>query len=199
MGLTARQSEILDWLHDYIHAMGFAPSARELCAHFRFSSPKAATDHLQALEKKGCIQRQPGKARSISILVPPRGIPLLGEIPAGLPGEATEFLQDNLDCQPKDFGIHDARKAFALKVRGDSMIGRHLVDGDIVILEHRAMPRHGDIVAALLDGEATLKTLVLSGDKAWLKAENPNYPKLFPIGSLEIQGVARGVIRKTLP
>ena len=75
------------------------------------------------------------------------------------------------------------------------MIGRQIFDGDIVLLEHDATPQHGDIVAALIDNESTLKTFVRKGGKVWLRAENPRYPDLIPAWDLQIQGVARAIIR----
>ena len=92
-------------------------------------------------------------------------------------------------------GYKPTKNAFALRVRGDSMIGRHIVDGDFVILEHGPDPRNGDIVAALIDGDCTLKTYVVNGGKPFLKAENPKYPKMIPAQELVIQGVFRALIR----
>jgi repressor LexA len=83
-----------------------------------------------------------------------------------------------------------------LRVNGDSMIGRHIVSGDIVVLEHGPEPRHGQVVAALIDGESTLKTFVRKGNKFYLKAENPKYPDLIPAEELMIQGVFKALIRK---
>jgi repressor LexA len=93
-------------------------------------------------------------------------------------------------------GYKPTKNAFALRVSGDSMIGRHIVDGDVVVVEHGQTPRHGDVVAALIDGESTLKTFVADKGKPHLRAENPKYPKLFPAGELVIQGVMVALIRK---
>ena len=90
------------------------------------------------------------------------------------------------------------RVLFALRVTGDSMIGRHICDGDIVILDHAREPRHNDIVAALIDRKSTLKTFIQKGSKRFLKAENPKYPDLIPSEELMIQGVFRGLIRKAV-
>jgi repressor LexA len=93
-------------------------------------------------------------------------------------------------------GFKPTRSTFALRVVGDSMIGRHVCDGDIVILEHGAEPRHGQIVAALIDRKTTLKTFVVKNKKPFLKAENPKYPDLVHSEELVIQGVVRALIRK---
>ena len=87
-------------------------------------------------------------------------------------------------------------RTFALEVRGDSMTGKHILDGDLVVLEHGANPKPGDVVAALIDGESTLKTFLLRGTKPFLKAENPKYPDLIPAQELVIQGVLKLVIRR---
>jgi repressor LexA len=83
-----------------------------------------------------------------------------------------------------------------LRVTGDSMIGRHILDGDFVVLEHGPEPRTGQIVAALIDGASTLKTFVLKGGKPYLRAENPKYPDLIPAQELMIQGVVKALIRR---
>jgi repressor LexA len=104
-------------------------------------------------------------------------------------------VEQRLPIDPASFGISERSNAFAVRVSGDSMIGRHIFDGDIVLLEHGTTPRKGDIVAALIDNESTLKTMVRKNGNAWLHAENPLYPDLIPANDLIIQGVARAVIR----
>ena len=95
----------------------------------------------------------------------------------------------------ESIGFKPTRNTFALRVTGDSMIDRHILNGDIVVLEHGPEPRHGDIVAALIDGESTLKTFLRKSGKPYLKAENPKYPDLIPAQELMIQGIARAVLR----
>jgi repressor LexA len=90
-------------------------------------------------------------------------------------------------------------KTFALRVRGDSMIDAHILDGDIVILEDRKDVQSGDIVAALIDGETTLKRYVMEHGRPYLKAENPLYPNLVPARELRIQGVMVSLVRKQMP
>ena len=85
---------------------------------------------------------------------------------------------------------------FGLEVHGDSMIGKHIVNGDIVVVEHGVQPRSGDVVAALIDGQVTLKTFVLQRGKPYLRAENPRYPNLIPQEELQIQGVMVALVRK---
>jgi repressor LexA len=156
-----------------------SPSLREICVAMGFRSTNAASDLVQKLEDSGAIVRDPRRARSIRLVrKPAKGIPLLGNIPAGHPDPVTTAADETVAIDPLDFGIRGFGNAFALRVRGDSMIGRNLVDGDLVLCDRSASPRDRDIVAALIDRETTLKTLVLSNGKAWLKAENPAYPDL---------------------
>ena len=93
-------------------------------------------------------------------------------------------------------GIRPTPRTFALRVSGDSMVGRHILDGDVVVCEHGKNPGSGDVVAALIDNESTLKTFVREKGRSWLRAENPRYPTLIPAAELVIQGVVVAVIRK---
>lgn len=171
------------------------PTYREICERFRYKSTKAAADVVAALERKGLVKREKGRARGIRLLQANVGVPLLGRISAGLPQEVLEDTDRRLAIDPTFYGIRDRSKAFALRVSGDSMIGRQIFDGDIVLLEQYARPENGDVVAALLDNESTLKTFLGTGSTVWLRAENPKYPDLIPATDLQIQGVGRAVIR----
>jgi repressor LexA len=93
-------------------------------------------------------------------------------------------------------GIRPLNRTFALRVSGDSMMGKHIVNGDVVVIEHGKEPRSGDVVAALIDGQSTLKTFVVQRGRAFLRAENPKYPDLIPAAELVIQGVIVALIRK---
>lgn len=177
------------------------PTMREICQEFGFRSPRSATDHVNALIRKGLLERSRGRsARSVRLKDIPAsaGIPLLGNIRAGLPEDAVELHTKTLPLSPKMFGISDASKAFALIVQGDSMEGCHLLDGDTVILETKSDAVSGNIVAAVIDGQCTLKTFLRSGSKVWLRAENPRYPDLIPADQLKIQGIVRAVLRLTV-
>jgi repressor LexA len=123
-------------------------------------------------------------------------IPLFGSIPAGLPQAREQEAEGCVSVDIVSIGFKPTRNSFALRVTGDSMIGRHILAGDVVVLEHGPEPRNGQIVAALIDGESTLKTFVLRGAKPYLRAENPKYPDLIPAQELMIQGVFKALIRK---
>jgi repressor LexA len=198
--LTIRQKEVLDFIRQEQGRTGYSPSSREIQAHFGFSSQTAAMNHLRALEKKRFIVRTPGKARSAvdsnfrrQRLV--KMVPVVGNIPAGIPVESAEQAETELGIDPGAFGAVSRDKVFALIVRGDSMIGAQIADGDTVILK-KSDPRNRDIVAALIDGESTLKRYVVEGGVHYLRAENPDFPDLLPASELEVQGVMIGLLRK---
>jgi repressor LexA len=199
--LTSRQQEVLDFIERAQAEDGVVPSSREIQQHFGFASQTAAMNHLRALEKKGVIQRQAGKARAVALTTHLErerivDIPIYGAIAAGM-AEMVEQENDGLvSVDAESIGVGRGRRMFALKVRGDSMIGAQIADGDLVILEIRE-PRHNDIVAALIDGETTIKRFIASDARPHLRAENPAYPELFPVGELVIQGVMVALIRRT--
>lgn len=194
--LTACQQSLLELIQERMADDAMPPTCREICSHFGYKSPKAATDLLDQLEKKGWITRVPGRARNIRLTQSSAtGVPFLGSIPAGVPVDSESVQDTLLNLNPAAFGIRDRRLAFALRADGDSMIGRHIYPGDIVVFEAKVIPRPENIVAALIDQKSTLKTFVQKGGKSWLRAENPRYPDLEPAWDLQIQGVARGVIR----
>jgi repressor LexA len=201
--LTRRQQQIVDFLQSFQQERGLMPTIQEIAAQFGFRSPNAVTSHLRLLRQKGILDREPGKARSLRLLTPwqkLRGrivdIPLYGTIPAGLAQDKEQTAEGCVTVDVESIGFKPTRNTFALRVTGESMLGRHILDGDIVVLEHGPEPRHGDVVAALIDGESTLKTFVKRNGKPYLKAENPKYPDLLPAQELMIQGVFKALIRK---
>jgi len=199
MKLTARQQEILDFLHAEHRRSGIMPSTREIQEHFGFASQTAAVSHLRALEKKGVIIKKDRKARSLMFAdaaerEPIVDVPIYGAIPAGYSDDTTPEADGTLSVDVRAMGLDERTKAYALKVRGESMIDAHIMDGDHVVLENRE-PRDQDVVAALIDGETTLKRYVANGRKPYLKAENPDFPDLLPVQELMIQGVMVGLVR----
>jgi repressor LexA len=197
--LTERQNQLLQFLREFQRAHGVMPSTREIQRHFGFASQTAAMSHLRALEKKGVIQRHAGKARAVVFpgdLDRPEvlDIPIFGRIPAGM---AEDQLQEENGCISVDvntLGVPRGARTFALRVTGDSMVGAHIMEGDHVILEVRD-PEPRDIVAALIDGETTLKRYVVRNGLPYLRAENPRYPDLIPAHELIVQGVMVALIR----
>lgn len=203
MNLTLRQSEILSFLRESAEERGGMPSVREIMGRFGFASPATVASHLDLLEKKGAIRRETGRVRNI--VLPERKprpqlleVPLYGMIPAGIP-EGQEQQSDRcITVDPDSIRLPRNARTFALEVRGDSMMGAGILERDVVILEH-AEPRNRDIVAALIDGDVTLKRYLVENGRPFLRAENPLYPDLIPASELVIQGVFRALIRTHLP
>lgn len=199
VSLTRRQQELLEYLKKHQRENGVMPSTREIQRHFGFASQTAAMSHLRALQRKGVIQRHPNKARAVVFpedLDRPEilDIPIYGTIPAGYGDDTTPVSEGTLSVDVNTLGISRNAKTFAVRVRGDSMVDAHIIDGDHVVIEIKE-PRRNDIVAALIDGEITLKRFVVEGGVSYLKAENPNYPALVPVRELIIQGVMLALLR----
>jgi repressor LexA len=204
--LTERQQQILGFIRGKQDSEGLTPTLREIAAHFRFSSPNAALAHVQALRDKGFLKSLAGRARSLQVVDPntPRSrfrprvvsVPIYGTIPAGLPQDTAQEEEGCVLIDVETLGIKPTARTFGLKVRGDSMIGKSIVDGDIAIIEHGVQPRPGDVVAALIDGQVTLKTFLMQRGRPYLRAENPRYPNLLPQEELQIQGVMVALVRK---
>jgi repressor LexA len=201
--LTPAQQRVLDFIQTEVQAGRPTPTLREIARRFGFRSHRAAACHLQALKRKGFLDSDRGKARSLRLTFPLArlrrqimDIPLFGSVPAGLAQSREQEAEGCVSVDIQSLGFKPTRHTFALRVTGDSMIGRHICDGDIVVLEHGPEPRSGQIVAALIDRKSTLKTFVLKNGRPFLKAENPRYPDLVPSDDLMIQGVFRALLRK---
>jgi len=198
--LTDRQQQVLDFINAHHRQHGVSPSLREIQAHFGLASPFGIKRHVDALTEKGALRRLDGKARGLLPSSHPRRgalaeIPLYGTIPAGFGVETQVTEPDSyISVDTVSLGVRPTTKLFALRVRGDSMINASILDGDTVFLTPRE-PRQQDIVAALIDGESTLKRYLVQRGHAFLRAENPRYPDLLPAQELIIQGVMIGLLR----
>ena len=201
MNLTPRQLDVLSAIRNYRHLNGFAPTMQELADQLG-TSKVTIFEHVGALEKKGVLARDKHKARSLEIIAEealpdeerPTKLPLLGNIAAGSPIEAVENREE-LDLEEL---FCSKNGVFVLRVRGDSMIEDHLMDGDFVVIERRESARNGEQVVALLDsGEATLKRFYKEpGNRIRLQPANHTMkPKLVPANSCKVQGVVIGVLR----
>jgi repressor LexA len=204
--LTSRQGEILQFIADFSARQGVPPTVREIGARFRMT-PRAAFDHLKALERKGALRRRASAgrtSRALTVVRGPgssRGIPVLGRIAAGAPILAEEqregvlpIVPEALPGRPEDF--------FALRVRGESMIEAHICDGDLVVVRRQDSAQPNDIVVAVLgeggDAEATVKRFARDGERIVLKPENAAMkPIVVDAGSrsLAILGKVIGVVR----
>jgi repressor LexA len=202
--LTTKQQQVWNFIFERQRRLGITPSIRDIKDHFAFASTRSAFDYVKVLAKKGYLKREPRTARSIRIIdpaaPPPRttvAIPVYGSIPAGVPEERTQTPEDYITMDLEKLGIpKPSNRIFALRVKGDSMEGAGILDGDWAIIDHAKEPRSGSIVAAYIDGKSTLKRFVARQSKTYLKAENPHYPDLIPCEELMVQGVFIGLYRR---
>ena len=185
-----KQQKILEFLNEFIDANGYPPTVREICAAVGLKSTATVSYHLTELKRLGKIQADSGKRRAITLPEQSRSgrIPIVGVVTAGYPILATENIEGFL---PWD-GDSDC---FALRVKGDSMIGAGILDGDKVIIRPQPEAQNGEIVVALLGDEATCKRFRRDSSGIWLLPENPNYE---PINGRDAQiiGKVKAVLRE---
>lgn len=200
-GLTKRQQEILQFVQNYIASEGYPPSIREIGAHFGIGSLRGVTVHLDALMKKGYIERS-NTPRSIKMTHPqyqaasPRVamLPLLGQIAAGVPILADNQVEDTIPV-PSEM-VRNVQGAFLLRVKGDSMSGDGIKPRDLVVVRPQQSANHGDLVAVLIDDEATVKRIQFEKDKVTLLPSNPAYePIIIDREDARIVGRIIGLIR----
>jgi repressor LexA len=197
--LTPKQRKVLDFVRDHVERNRFAPTAREIAEAFGIAE-KNGFYYLDLLERKGYLRRRPHRPRAIEFpgapFRPAVAVPILGRVPAGSPREALEASEGELLFDPSLAGEGDV---FALRVTGDSMTGAHISEGDYVLVRHGAPVSDGDVVVAVVAGEATVKRFRLRGGRAFLDPENPAYlPIPVPEGedAFRIAGKVTGVYRK---
>ena len=178
-GLTARQESILQFVVEYIQEIGYPPSIREIGDKFKIGSLRGVTVHLDALEKKGYIERS-NTPRSIRIVHPAYQssqrvtmLPLLGNIAAGAPILAEEHIEDLVPV-PSEM-VRSIAGAYVLRVRGDSMSGEGINPRDLVVVRPQETANHGDLVAVLLGDEATVKRIHYDKGSIRLMPSNPAY------------------------
>jgi repressor LexA len=199
MPVSPRQRQVYDYLSRYFDAHRHAPTIAEIGAHFNLSSPSTVHHILTGLEREGLIRRIPNVSRGIEIVRQESEegpeIPLLGVVAAGQPIEA--ILSNETVHVPRD--MVGRGRTYALRVRGDSMIGDHICEGDLIVVQSRQTAENGQTVVALIDGtDATVKRFYKARDHIRLEASNPKYKPIIvkPADRLNIQGVVVGVIRK---
>ena len=203
MRLTDRQYLVLKKIYYYILKNSYPPSIRDLAQLLNINSPRGVSDHLCSLEKKGYIERN-SSARSIKLTKKALDIlgqstegttvylPLIGRIAAGRPVLAVENIEDRI---PFPTNMIRGNADFALRVRGDSMTGDHILDGDIIAVRSQASADNGDIVVALLDEEAVVKRFYRKGRSIELRSSNPKYLPIKAGADLLIQGIVVAVQR----
>jgi repressor LexA len=202
-GLTDRQQEVYRFVVDFVDDRGYPPSIRDITRHFGFRSPKAAADHLAALERKGFIRRAPELSRAIEIparLAKTAGaaravsVPLVGRIAAGAPLLAVENIDDTLVL---DSAFVRGDGAFFLRVVGDSMVDAHIVDGDLILVKPQETAQPGEIVVALIGHEATVKRYFPEEGRVRLQPENPRLAPIYagPDDDFRLIGRVIGLVR----
>lgn len=182
--LTERQREVLSFIAEYINSHAYPPTIREIADYFTISV-KGAHDHITALKKKGCIKQ--GDKRSRTMMLVHAGdeepedtvidIPVLGTVAAGRPILSEENLEGSVRL-PLAL-MKKGKEYFAVKVRGDSMEGAGIMDGDTAIIEKKNIASNGEIVVALIDEAATLKRFFKESSRVRLQAENSKYPPIY--------------------
>jgi len=182
--LTIRQKEILDFILRFIEKEGYPPTYREIASEFKLASTFGVKRHIDALVKKGYLQVGNNLSRSIKPLRKEKNtaeltaenlisIPIVGRVAAGYPVLSEENIEGSLNLDRRLFA--SAHSLFALRVWGDSMINAGILEGDIVLVNQQKTANNGEIVVALVDGEATLKRFQKLKDEILLIPENKNY------------------------
>lgn len=202
--LTPRQREVLAFYEDRQRQTGFVPTLQETAKHFGFRSPNAVRQHLRLIEKKGFVHRMPGRSRALVVVrhdvvgtSDSVRVPLLGRIPTGDPMLAVEDTEALLTLPAplfKQTGL------FALRVRGSSMTGAGIFDGDIAVVDTKSEIKDGMIAAVLIEEETTLKRIYRGPKGLVLKPENPAFRDIkIPLSAAartRVMGLLVGIVRK---
>ena len=197
--ISDKQRAILEFIKQEILSKGYPPAVREICTAVGLNSPATVHSHLNTLEAKGYIRRDPSKPRAIEIIDDDFAltrrdyaqIPMVGYVAAGEPLLAEEHI---LDYFPLPADMLPDSKVFMLQVRGDSMIGAGILDGDQVIVKQTNSASNGDMVVALIEDGATVKTFYKEKDHIRLQPENPDYDPII-VKDVTILGEVIGVFR----
>jgi repressor LexA len=198
--LTRRQKEILEFIRDFNEREGISPTHREICERFGYSSYGTVHKHLRLLREKGFVRRVENQKRGIELVDPEEDrqladVPFYGRIAAGRPIEALPG-DDSLGVPPSLLA-GSADDHYILRVSGNSMIEEGIHDGDFVVVRRRELARPGEMVVALIDGEATLKRFYPEGGRVRLQPANAEMEPIFVAADqLRVQGVVVGLMRK---
>lgn len=197
---SKKQAEIYEFIKNRVNEKGYPPSVREICEAVNLSSTSTVHGHLTRLEKKGLIRRDPTKPRAIELLQEPHinkemiNIPIVGKVTAGIPILAQESIEDYLTL-PLEFVNSNNKELFILRVQGDSMIEAGIHSGDLAIIEQTSTAQNGEIVVALIDNSATIKTFYKEGDHIKLQPENSTMSPII-VDDCKILGKLSGIYRK---
>jgi repressor LexA len=200
--LTARQTEVLDFIRTCVDGSGLPPTRAEIAAELGFRSANAAEEHLRALQRKGVIDLLPGASRGIQIKQELReapGLPIVGRVAAGSPILSEEHIEDRVRIDPSMF---NPVPHYLLRVQGMSMKDVGILDGDLVAVHRTPEVRNRQIVVARLENEVTVKRYRHSGNTVWLMPENDDFSPIevdLREQDLLIEGVVVGLLRNGFP
>ena len=196
-GLTRRQKQVLDFIRESVRVNGYPPTVREICSKLGLSSPSTVHAHLANLERLGLIKRDPTKPRALDVVGafrPPRPLPLVGRVAAGVPILAEENIEELVDV-PAFLRRDD--DDFVLRVNGESMVGAGIFDGDYIVVHAQDEAQNGDIVVALVGDEATTKRFYNEGRTVRLQPENESFePIVVNADEVDLVGRVVGVLRQ---
>jgi repressor LexA len=195
--LTPRQAQVLDLIRQHISDTGYPPTRADIAERLGFRSPNAAEEHLKALARKGAIEMIPGTSRGIRLPEPP-GLPIVGRVAAGNPILAEQNIEDHVDIPA---GFFRPRADFLLRVRGDSMRGIGILDGDLLAVHRTPEAANGQVVVARVDDEVTVKRFqrTRARQRVLLLPENDDFSPIevdLTRQDFHIEGLSVGVIRQ---
>jgi repressor LexA len=207
-GTTEKQLRILDVIREFTAEMGYPPSVREIGERVGLSSSSTVQSHLKTLERRGLLRRDPTKPRALvpadmvlrAVAPPARresgpetiSLPIVGRVAAGVPITATENLEDTFVLPASFVGRHGS---FMLRVKGDSMIDAAILDGDLIVVEPQPDANNGEIVVAMIDGEATVKTFYREAGRIRLQPENRTMEPIY-VDDVTVVGRVEAVVRR---
>jgi repressor LexA len=207
-GTTEKQLRILDVIREFTAEMGYPPSVREIGERVGLSSSSTVQSHLKTLERRGLLRRDPTKPRALvpadmvlrAVASPARretgpetvSLPIVGRVAAGVPITATENLEDTFVLPASFVGRNGS---FMLRVKGDSMIDAAILDGDLIVVEPQPDAHNGQIVVAMIDGEATVKTFYREAGRVRLQPENRTMEPIY-VDDVTVVGRVEAVVRR---
>jgi repressor LexA len=195
--LTQRQQQVLDFIREAMRRDGYPPTVREICTQLHLSSPSTVHAHLANLERLGYLHRDPSKPRALELtgeLRPPRPLPLVGRVAAGMPVLADQNVEEYLDVPSV---LRRGDDDFVLRIAGDSMAEAGILDGDFIVVHQQGSAENGEIVVALVEDEATTKRFFNEGEYIRLQPENELYePIILAADAVTVVGKVVGVLRR---
>jgi repressor LexA len=210
-GTTEKQHRILDVIRSFTAEMGYPPSVREIGARVGLSSSSTVQSHLKTLERRGLLRRDPTKPRALvpadmvlrAVASPAKrdagpetiSLPIVGRVAAGTPITATENYEDTFVLPASFVGKNGGVGSFMLRVKGDSMIDAAILDGDLIVVAPQPDASNGQIVVALIDGEATVKTFYREANRIRLQPENRTMEPIY-VDDVTVVGRVEAVVRR---